>query len=147
MSSSNARQLLKSSLRKSPPHIFDLPSAYTMMRCQLRLRGQYAVRAAKFSRDISTKLAVTMISSKHTKPAWIDVAIMEILGISAAYAMQLLNAAAFPNFRLKTLSTLQCASIIHPRWKILRPSRNALLRNATLLAPSSNCDLAAVPLQ
>ena len=147
MSSNNARQLLKNSLRKSLPHIFGLPSADTRMRCQLPPRDQYAVRAAGFLQDISIKSIIRMISSKHTKPAWIDVAIMEILGISVAYAMQPLDAAAFPNFRLKTLSTLQCASIIHPRWKILRPSRNALLRNVTLLARSSNCDLAVMPLQ
>lgn len=147
MNSSYERQLPENSLQKSLLPMFGLPSAYTRMRCQLRPRDQYAVHAAGFSQDIAINSTTSTISSNCTKPVWIDAAIVEILGFSVVCAMQPLDAAAFPNFRLKTSSTLQRASTIHLRWKILRPSKNALLRNATLLARSSNCDPAAVPLQ
>jgi hypothetical protein len=72
---------------------------------------------------------------------------MEIYGISAANAIQPLNITAFPSFQPKISSMLQCASTIHLHWMILRPSKNVLLRNATLLAQSLNCDLVAMPLQ
>lgn len=147
MNSSYGRWLPENSLQKSLLPIFGLPSAYTRMRCQLRPRDQYAVRAAGFSQDITINSMISMLSSKCTKLAWIDAAIMEILGFSAVCVTQPSDAAAFPNIRLKTSSTLQCASTIHLRWRLLRPSKNALLRNATLLARSSNCDLAAGPLQ
>src|SRR5579871_628589 len=86
--SSDEKKLLRNSLPRSLPLISELLSAGSKMRCQLPLRGQYALLAANlFQVQIFMKLMTKMTG--YNRCVWIDAGITKTHGLGASVSSAL----------------------------------------------------------